>query len=141
VREAVERSPAQKIYIMNLMTQPGETDGFTARDHLKALSDYLDIHTLDIVILNKQAVPGELLTQYAQEGSVPVADDLAEPNEWGLRVVRADLLEIVPLPRWPSAAQAPTVKHNPKELARVIATSAPEIFSSWIPKAWRGGEL
>jgi 2-phospho-L-lactate transferase/gluconeogenesis factor (CofD/UPF0052 family) len=140
VREAVERSPAQKIYIMNLMTQPGETDGFTARDHLKALGEYLDIRALDIVILNKQPVPQELLAQYAQEGSVPVADDVTEPNEWGLRVVRADLLEIVPLPRWPSATHVPTVKHNPKKLAHVIATSVPEIFSSWIQKALRGGE-
>jgi uncharacterized cofD-like protein len=140
VREAVERSPAQKIYIMNLMTQPGETDGFKARDHLKALGEYLDIRALDIVILNKQPVPQELLAQYAQEGSVPVADDVTEPNEWGLRVVRADLLEIVPLPRWPSATHVPTVKHNPKKLAHVIATSVPEIFSSWIQKALRGGE-
>lgn len=135
IREAIERSPAKKFYIMNLMTQPGETDGFTARDHLRALSEYLDIRTLDVVVLNKQPVPAELLAQYAQEGSVPVADDLSEPNEWGIRLVRADLLDIVPLPRWPSVTHAPTVKHNPRELARVIATSAPEIFK----RSWRGG--
>lgn len=138
VREAIERSSARKFYIMNLMTQPGETDNFTARDHLRALSDYLDIRVLDIVIINKQPVPEELLAQYAQEGSVPVTDDLSEPNEWDIKIVRASLLEIVPLPRWPSVTQAPTVKHNPKELARVIAASAPEIFKRAL---WRGGEL
>jgi uncharacterized cofD-like protein len=132
IREAIERSPAKKFYIMNLMTQPGETTGFTARDHLRALGDYLDLRSLDFVVLNKQPVPEGLLAQYAQEGSVPVADDLSEPNEWGITVIRADLLEIVTLPRWPSDTQAPTVKHNAKELARVIASRVPDLFQSWI---------
>ncbi len=132
IREAIERSTAKKFYIMNLMTQPGETTGFTAKDHLKALNDYLDVRSLDFVVVNKQPVPKELLAQYAQEGSVPVADDLTEPNEWGIGVIRADLLEIMTLPRWPSDTQAPTVKHNPKELARVIAKSVPELFQWWI---------
>ncbi len=132
IREAIERAPAKKFYIMNLMTQPGETTGFTAKDHLRALGQYIDVRTLDFVILNKQPVPKELLAQYAQEGSVPVVDDLTEPNEWGIKIIRADLLDIVPLPRWPSEAQAPTVKHNPKELARVIAKSVPELFQSWL---------
>lgn len=140
IREAIERAPAQKFYIMNLMTQPGETDNFTASDHLRALGDYLDLRVLDVVVLNTQPVPKELLAQYAQEGSVPVVDDLHEPNEWGIRIVRAELLDIVPLPRWPSVMQAPTVKHNSKELARVIAANAPEIFSSWVQRLWRGGE-
>ena len=132
IREAIERSPAKKFYIMNLMTQPGETTGFTARDHLRALGDYLDLRSLDFVVLNKQPVPEGLLAQYAQEGSVPVADDLTEPNEWGITVIRADLLEIVTLPRWPSDTRAPTVKHNAKELARVIAACVPDLFQSWI---------
>lgn len=138
VREAIERSSAKKFYIMNLMTQPGETDNFTARDHVRALSDYLDIRVLDVIVVNRQPVPPELLAQYAQEGAVPVVDDLSEPNEWGIQIVRADLLDIVTLPRWPSVTQAPTVKHSPKELARVIAASAPEVFKKVL---WRGGEL
>ena len=131
IREAIERSPAKKFYIMNLMTQPGETTGYTAKDHLKALGEYLDVRSLDFVVMNTQPVPKELLAQYAQEGSAPVADDLSEPNEWGITVIRADLLEIIPLPRWPSDTHVPTVKHNPKELARVIAKSVPDLFPSW----------
>jgi uncharacterized cofD-like protein len=130
IREAIERSPAKKFYIMNLMTQPGETTGFTAKDHLRALGDYIDLRSLDFVVLNTQPVPKELLAQYAQEGSVPVADDLTDPNEWGITIIRADLLEIMTLPRWPSDTQALTVKHNPKELARAIAKSVPDLFQS-----------
>lgn len=132
IREAIERSSAKKFYIMNLMTQPGETDGFTAQDHLRALGEYIDVRTLDFVVLNRQPVPKELLAQYAEEGSVPVADDLTEPNRWGITVIRADLLEIVTLPRWPSDAQAPTVKHNSAQLARVIASCVPDLFQWWI---------
>lgn len=132
IREAIEHAPAKKFYIMNLMTQPGETTGFTAKDHLRALSDYIDLRCLDFVVLNTQPVPKELIAQYAQEGSVPVADDVSEPTEWGISVIRADLLEIVPLPRWPSETQAPTVKHNPKALAHVIARSVPDLFQWWL---------
>jgi uncharacterized cofD-like protein len=128
VREAIERSSAKKFYIMNLMTQPGETDGFTARDHLRAFSEYIDLRLFDFVILNKQQVPSGLLEQYAGEGSIPVRDDLEGSNEWSVHVVREDLLEIVPLLRWPSDQQAPTVKHNPQQLARVIQRYAPDIF-------------
>lgn len=128
IREAIERSHAKKFYIMNLMTQPGETDGFTARDHLRALNEYIDVGLFDFVVVNKQPVPSELLKQYAQEGSIPVKDDLEEPNEWGIGTIREDLLEIVTLLRWPSDQQAPTVKHNPQQLARVIQKYAPDIF-------------
>ncbi len=128
IREAIERSHAKKFYIMNLMTQPGETDGFTARDHLKALNEYIDVGVFDFVVVNRQPVPSELLAQYAQEGSIPVEDDLAEPNEWGIKAIRENFLEIVTLPRWPADHQVPTVKHNSQQLARVIQKYAPDIF-------------
>lgn len=128
IREAIERSHAKKFYIMNLMTQPGETGGFTARDHLKALHEYIDVGVFDFVVVNKQQVPSELLAQYAREGSIPVKDDLEEPNEWGIKVIRENFLEIVTLLRWPSDHQVPTVKHNSQQLARVIQKYAPDIF-------------
>jgi uncharacterized cofD-like protein len=128
IREAIERSHAKKFYIMNLMTQPGETEGFTAREHLKALNEYIDLRLFDFVVLNSQQVPSRLLEQYAQEGSIPVEDDLEEPNEWGIQVIRENLLEIMTLPRWPTDHQVPTVKHNSQQLARVIQRHAPDIF-------------
>lgn len=128
VREAIERASATKFYIINLMTQPGETDDFSAQDHLQALDEYLRVRSLDFVILNSQPVPPELLAQYAQEGSRPVEDDLGETNEWGVQVVREELLEVVTLLRRQGGRQGPTVKHNPERLARVIQRCVPGVF-------------
>jgi len=119
VAAAIARARAKKFFIVNLMTQPGETDGFTARDHLLALGDYLDIAKLDYVVVNCQPVPEELLRRYEAEGSVPVVDDLREGElPPGLRVIRAELLDIVEL------EGKPTIKHHPRKLARVIMEQA-----------------
>lgn len=122
VAREIERARAVKIYVANLMTQPGETDGFTLRDHLKALNDYLDVRALDAVIANVQPVPEELLEQYKRDGAEPVRVDLEEPNEFGLRVVKAELVDVVEIDG------APTVKHHPERLARTILRCARELY-------------
>jgi len=118
VAQELERSKAKKFYIVNLMTQPGETDGFTAQDHLKALGRYIDISTWDYVIVNSQPAPEHLLGQYAAEGSVPVVNDLAGLERPG--VIAAELLEIVEL------EGKPTVKHDSRKLAKLIMGVASE---------------
>jgi len=112
VARDLERAEAKKFYIVNLMTQPGETEGFTAREHLEALGRYIDISSLDYIIVNTQPVPEHLLKQYAAEGSVPVVDDLA--GLAGPEVIAAELLEVIEL------EGKPTVKHNSRKLAKLI---------------------
>jgi len=104
VAREIERARAVKLYVANLMTQPGETDGFTLRDHLKALNDYLDVRALDAVIANVQPVPEELLERF------------------GLRVVKEKLLDVVEIDG------VPTVKHHPERLARTILRCARELY-------------
>jgi uncharacterized cofD-like protein len=128
IRQAVERSPALKIYIINLMTQPGETDGLGAREHLCALGEYFDLKRLHRILLNSEPVPEEIEKLYAEVGAYPVRDNLREGNEWGLSIMRAPLLEIVPLWRWHSSSIGKTLKHDPKRLAQAIRQCAPEIF-------------
>jgi uncharacterized cofD-like protein len=115
VRE-IEQARAKKFYILNLMTQPGETDGFTARDHLRALGEYIDVSKFDYIIVNSQPIPEPLLRQYAAEGAGPVINDLSGLE--GPEVITADLLEIVEL------EGKPTVKHNSKRLAKLIMETA-----------------
>ncbi|HIC96128.1 TPA: uridine diphosphate-N-acetylglucosamine-binding protein YvcK [Candidatus Bipolaricaulota bacterium] len=126
VAQEIERASATKFYIVNLMTQPGETDGFTAGDHLRVLGEYIDISKLDYIVINSQPVPEPLLRQYEADHAVPVVNDL-EPMDLDLgpegskpklkpkpKVITADLLEIVEL------EGKPTVKHNSKRLAELI---------------------
>lgn len=123
IAREVERSRAVKIYVANLMTQPGETDGFTLHDHLRALGEYVDLQSLDAVIVNRQPIPEEILKHYRKEGAEPVVCDLEEPNAYGLRVIKADLLGIAEL------EGLQTVKHHPERLAKVIARTTRELYA------------
>jgi uncharacterized cofD-like protein len=122
IAHEIELARAVKIYIANLMTQPGETDGFTLHDHLRALGDYLDLKKLDFVLVNRQVIPEELRERYRSEGSATVAVDVKEPNEYGFRVIEADVLDIVEI------GGEPTVKHHPGRLAQAIAKCTKQAY-------------
>lgn len=125
VSDAIAQAPAEKIIIMNLMTEPGETDGFTASDHLKALSEHVNLRRFHTVVVNTELPPAEILARYRDEGSAPVVDDLRGVKAFGMRVVRAPLLEIVEI------EGKRTVKHDPQKLARVLAREARVLRRSW----------
>ena len=114
IAEAIETSPAEKVLIANLMTQPGETDRFTLRDHLAVLDDYIRLSRFDTIFVNAARPADALLAGYIDEAAEPVRDDLAVPNEYGLVVIRADLIGTA---HWGGKE---TIKHDPKKLARAI---------------------
>jgi uncharacterized cofD-like protein len=114
IAPAIERAPAEKVLVSNLMTQPGETDGFTLRDHLRVLSEYVDLHCMDAILVNVAAVSESLLAGYIDEAAGPVLDDLSAPNEYGLAIIRADLVGTA---EWGGKN---TIKHDPKKLARIL---------------------
>ncbi|MCD6141482.1 YvcK family protein [Candidatus Bipolaricaulota bacterium] len=114
IADEIERAPAEKFLVANLMTQPGETDGFTLRDHLRVLDQYVSVQAFDGILVNNALPPEEILTGYRAERAAPVADDLEEENEYGLSVVRADLIGTATL------EGKVTVKHDPRKLARAI---------------------
>ncbi|GGO05116.1 gluconeogenesis factor YvcK family protein [Saccharibacillus kuerlensis] len=76
--EAVVASSAVKMYICNVMTQPGETDGFSVGDHLQAVYDHVGSHLFDYVLVNSGHIPETVQKRYAEEGAAPVRLDLEE---------------------------------------------------------------
>jgi len=115
VAEAVEASRAEKLLVANLMTQHGETDEMTLRDHLAVLNQYVRLHRFDWLLVNASRPDEAYLAQYLGESAEPVVDDLPQPDSYGLTVIREDLLGTA---RW---AGKQTVKHDPRKLARAIA--------------------
>ena len=109
IRDAVIESKAVKIYICNVMTQPGETDGFGAYEHVRALIDHVGVQFLDYVIVNDQAVSVEQLNQYNAEGSMPVTPDVEKIRNLGITVIPARLI-----------SKNDLVRHDPKKLSRVL---------------------
>ena len=69
ITDAITKSKATKIYVCNLMTQPGETIGYTAHDHLAAIEKHTYAGFMDYIIANDEAVNSEILDAYALEGS------------------------------------------------------------------------
>lgn len=67
IKEAVIKSKAKKVYVCNVMTQPGETDNFTAFDHFKTLRSYLDNTNLDYCIVNNEKPMEDVLKIYEQQ--------------------------------------------------------------------------
>ncbi|GAB6991894.1 gluconeogenesis factor YvcK family protein [Paenibacillus pini] len=89
--EAVMSSDAIKIFICNVMTQPGETDNYTVSDHLQAIYDHIGVHLFDYVIVNNGEIPPQVQDKYAEKGAKPVQLDMDEVTGLGYQVI-ADTL-------------------------------------------------
>lgn len=115
IPEALARSEAIKIFVCNVMTQPGETGGYTASAHLKSIISHAG-KCIDYAVLNNGQIPFRLRSRYRLEGAEPVAADIAEVEKLGVRPVEADLVH-----------QTEVVRHHPDKLAQAILNL---IFSS-----------
>jgi len=115
VAAAIEDAPAEKVLIANLMTQPGETDSFTLRDHLRTLDEYVALRRFDLLLANSARPSTEFVARYRDEAAEPIVDDLQADDGFGLTVVRDDLLGTA---EWGGKQ---TVKHSPKKLVRALA--------------------
>ncbi len=92
IRQALRRTRAKVVLLLNLMTQPGETDRMTGVDHLLALQKHVGKTLIDAVLVNSAPIPGPLLENYSETGSEPVAVEKARMEALGVRVLEADLL-------------------------------------------------
>ena len=92
VADALRQSRAIKVYICNVMTQPGETDGYTASRHVKAILDHAGKGVVDYVLVNAAKVPSQTAQAYAAQGSYPVPVDDAALNQLGVGVISADIV-------------------------------------------------
>lgn len=90
--EEILASPAPKIYICNVMTQPGETDHFTASDHVRVMYEHVEKPFLDTIVVNTAEVPETVQEKYAEKGATPVVCDDDKLAALGLQVVTGSLL-------------------------------------------------
>ncbi|MDX2085121.1 MAG: YvcK family protein [Candidatus Melainabacteria bacterium] len=111
ITAAIARSQAPKIYIANMMTQPGETDGLSVSQHLEAILAHCDFQpVLDCVFVN-QGLPEELLAKYLKANCTPVHLDLEACHHLGITVVQRSLVD---------TNDTNTIRHHPKKLARAV---------------------
>ena len=92
VRDALCKSKAPIMYTCNLVTQPGETDGYTVGDHLKALVDHIGGGVVDFVLANNGTPSPEVLRKYEKVHAFPVTIDRKKVESLGAALIEADLL-------------------------------------------------
>jgi uncharacterized cofD-like protein len=114
IAQAIARSPALKIYIMNIMTQRGETTGLGVIDHLAALFEAAPALQLDYTVINTAPIPADLYQRYLADGAVQIGLDYAnkvslECNGRVIKVVTDDLIN-----------SGDKVRHAPAKLAATI---------------------
>lgn len=112
VSQAIGESHATRIFICNLMTQPGETDNYTARQHLETIKDYAPEIHFDFVIVNDRHITREQSERYALEGAHQIGideDSIDSVLDQSTRVIHANLLE-----------EGEKVRHNSSLLASVV---------------------
>ncbi len=91
IAEAVCASRALKLYICNIMTQDGETEGMTASDHVKALLRHSGPGLIDLCLCNSAPVRSGLLERYREEDAAPIRVDREEIEALGIEVVERPL--------------------------------------------------
>ena len=110
IPEAIRRSSAVKIYIGNIMTQPGETFGFSATDHLRAVIEHCADFPFDYFLGNLTPISALQKEKYLAEHAVQIDIDIEEIARLGALVVLKDLL----------AADHDKVRHDPLKLSQAI---------------------
>jgi uncharacterized cofD-like protein len=97
IPEAIAASRALRVYFVNLMSQPGETTGLRASDHLAALYRHCPAaarNLVDCCVINSRPIEGKVLERYRQQAARPVENDIAKLKKMGVRIVATDLLRI-----------------------------------------------
>jgi uncharacterized cofD-like protein len=115
VSEALAASRARKVYICNLMWEPGETEGYSAGDHLQAVIDHAGSDIVDSILLNQSKIAPRVLKRYAEEKAQPVDFDRTRLEELVPTVLNLDF-----------AAPGPIVRHDSDRLAQLLVDLARE---------------
>jgi uncharacterized cofD-like protein len=115
VSAAIQRSQAARAYFVNIMSQPGETTGFLASDHIRAIHQHAGRKFLDYAVVNIRPITSAVKKRYAREEAKPVENDIDTILKMGVKVVAGSL-----------AQRGEKVRHEPLAAAAVVLRLAQE---------------
>ena len=111
VSESIRKSKAKVMYVCNVMTQPGETDGFGVSDHIKELEHYIGKDTIDVVVASNTKLSKKMINKYSdEEQKEPVKIDYDNIKNQKYELIEEDLV----------TTQDGTLKHNSLKISSVI---------------------
>ena len=109
IAESIARTRAPRVYIANLMTQPGETTQYALSEHIRAIQDHVRSRVIDSVVANMRQVSPEVAERYRAQGAAPVAIDADRVAKLKVKLVTGDLLE-----------EHSVIRHDSERLARLL---------------------
>lgn len=112
ITEAIASRSIPSIYVCNIMTQPGETDGYSVAEHIQAIDESCGRQLFKAVLVQRKSPSAHSLIKYAQVGSHPVFLDREATTSLGRRIVFANVMD--------EDKETNLVRHNPERLARVL---------------------
>src|SRR5262249_13319548 len=112
VAEALQATRARRVLVANIMTEPGETGGMAAVDHVRAVLEHAG-PVVDVALLNSAPLGLSRVDRYAREGAEPVRTDLERIRALGVVPVEADLLRA-----------GPRLRHDPRKLGQALLSVA-----------------
>ncbi|PJI07834.1 MULTISPECIES: gluconeogenesis factor YvcK family protein [Clostridium] len=110
IRNALLKTKALKLYVSNIMTQPGETDNFTASDHVKAIMDHVGGKVVDYTLVNTGTVSEELKGKYFEKTSEIVKVDKDKLDKMGVGIIEGNFIKI----------SNGLVRHDSDEIAKIL---------------------
>ena len=116
ITDSIAASAAVKVYVCNVMTQPGETDGYKVSDHIKTLTSHSHPRIIDYCIANSGVIPAEMLERYRQQNSCPVVNDRENIENMGYRLIEDDFV-----------VSDDVIRHDHLKLAKIILGFIEEI--------------
>jgi uncharacterized cofD-like protein len=108
IAATISGTTATRVYVANLMTEPGETDGFSLGDHLRVMRDHTGFDLFDYVLVNRAPLPADAVAHYADEGARVIPVRTGDAVFRNSRVVTADLATVT---------ESGQIRHDPTALA------------------------
>lgn len=119
MKEAIQSARGRLVYVANLFTKAGQTEGYTLTDHVREVARYAGREP-DVILVNENGISPSVKERYAEEGEYPPTDDLPETDA---RVIRVPLVSVYQVPAVPGdPLPRSLVRHDPAKLAAVLST-------------------
>ncbi|GGA67417.1 gluconeogenesis factor YvcK family protein [Ornithinibacillus halotolerans] len=110
IDEALRNAKAKKVYVCNVMTQDGETTGFSASDHVQAIINHIGNNILDAVVVNNKSIDEKIRNIYAGENAAPVVYDIDRLLDMGLEVIEGDIIDY----------SRGMIRHDTRKIAKLL---------------------
>lgn len=110
IADAVNKTQAVKLYVSNIMTQRGETDGFGVEDHIRSIFKHVGNNVIDYVVINVGKIDDELEGKYKEEASHLVSVDENELKKLNVSIIEGDFITV----------RNGLIRHNSEKLASIL---------------------